>query len=85
MTENTPNKDRIELLKAVLVEATEYLKMASEANKRELERPDGFEDDDLWNLGSFCFLDDEDFVYGRVWFFDADEDSFESEFQDEWK
>ena len=92
MTENTPNEDIFELLKAFLVEAIEYLRIASEAGKKELGQQDEPDDDwsddeDPWDLGSFCFLEEEDFgiMFGGVVFNAENEDSFDEEFQDEWE
>ena len=87
MTENTPNEDIFELLKAFLVEAIEYLRIASEAGKKELGQQDEPDDDwsddeDPWDISSFCFLEEED----SDWWFNAEnEDSFDEEFQDEWE
>ena len=83
MTENTPNEDIFELLKSFLAEAIEYLRIASEAGKKELGQQDEPDDDeDLWDIASFCFLEEED----SDWWFNAeDEESFDEEFQDEWE
>ena len=82
------NDEKLEELLTALLKliekATEYLEVEADVNRKKLK---DWSDEDQWNLGSFCFHEDEDFGFwfGGVEYNAGDDDSFDNEFQDEWE